>query len=854
VKLGINEELWYGDDAGEEAEKRAAKSMAARMGRIIGTKPFPVAAQRLTVLTQNPDCSMDEVVAVLESDPALSARLLRLVNSAGFALRTACTSVRHAATLVGTEKLNQIASTAAILDMYGKSGVHAAVILEHATAVGALCRYLAFHFSLPPDDLFTCGFLHDIGKLMMIETEGDEYVELIKKHSEFDTAYVVERERYGFDHALLAGHVLTAWNIPHPVPKVVAWHHHITRAYADSTLIAQMVSTLRLADAMSFAFSEPDQKLAIERLSRMEASSYMDISEAQLAAMWDEVKALTTRARAIFRGEDPPEINAPPEVIQSGKPSQQSLRAVASGRQSLRSSSEPGPSISVRPQSSLRAPSALDPGPVSIRPGAHSLRSGVSSEPQTPRQFPCVVCDAPSFAQTCAACHGYVCPMHVGGEDEWCQLCQDAYRDTGIPHVGPGLSVVLGAGLGILVAAAFFGAASAGAQQPLRLMLGPTLVMTLLGMLVGISQRWVRRWWFLRSRPNRSLDHRKTVEDLLSSAQQAPRIVEIRESDTSPEPAQVQRTTAEPVHTSEALGDARPQEIEREPDLSPAATRSAELRSGSLPPPPKATRRSSPAARGGGKRLESALPKIPAAPALPGPDILPPVLSTPPPPSNRNKLWMSKSPLTGNPEVRDSLPPSSPRPQPDAALDQQSAGAYDAAQAALAASEEPRRERSDTSGLVRASDLARDAGVTPVTHTQKGPPPPAPAASAEPEQPMPITLPSQPPPPLADEQPLTRLDGRKSSPPPASSRSERRRSAPPPASSRGDRRKSAPPVPAHAAPRTLNGIPAPVPISEAYAVSPAPGEAAAPPAADGALTPASAWTQVLESQGTADGW
>ncbi|MET0412028.1 MAG: HDOD domain-containing protein, partial [Polyangiaceae bacterium] len=729
MKLGINEELWYGDDAGEEAEKRAAKSMAARMGRIIGTKPFPIAAQRLTVLTQNPDCSMDEVVAVLESDPALSARLLRLVNSAGFALRTACTSVRHAATLVGTEKLNQIASTAAILDMYGKSGVHAAVILEHATAVGALCRYLAFHFSLPPDDLFTCGFLHDIGKLMMIETEGDEYVELIKKHSEFDTAYVVERERYGFDHALLAGHVLTAWNIPHPVPKVVAWHHHITRAYADSTLIAQMVSTLRLADAMSFAFAEPDQKLAIERLSRMEAASYMDISEAQLAAMWDEVKALTERARAIFRGEDPPEINAPPEVLQSGKPSQQSLRAVASGRQSLRASSEPAANLSVRPASpSLRVSSALDSGPVSVRPGAPSLRSGAPSEPQTPRQFPCVVCDAPSFAQTCVACHGYVCPMHVGGEDEWCQLCQDAYRDTGIPHVGPGLSVVLGAGLGILVAAAFFGAASAGAQQPLRLMLGPTLVMTLLGMLVGISQRWVRRWWFLRSRPNRSLDHRKTVEELLSLAQQSPQIVEIRESDASPDTERVQRTTAEPVHATEAFADASTRESEgesaREPDLSPAATRSAELGSASLPPPPKATRRSSPAARGGGKRLENAMPKIPAAPALPGPDILPPVLSTPPPPSNRNKLWMSKSPLTANPEGRDSLPPSSPRPQPDAAIDQQSSAAYDAAQAALAASEEPRRERiSDTSGLVRASDLARDAGVTPVTHTQQGAPP-----------------------------------------------------------------------------------------------------------------------------------
>ena len=121
MKFDIDEELWYGVSSDEQAEAQAAKSMAARMGRIVGAKPFPAAAQRLSQLTQDPNCLMDEVVSVLESDPALSARLLRLVNSVGFSLRTACTSVRHAAALVGTEKLNQVASTAAILDMYESS-------------------------------------------------------------------------------------------------------------------------------------------------------------------------------------------------------------------------------------------------------------------------------------------------------------------------------------------------------------------------------------------------------------------------------------------------------------------------------------------------------------------------------------------------------------------------------------------------------------------------------------------------------------------------------------------------------------------------------------------------------------
>jgi HD-like signal output (HDOD) protein len=494
VKVEIDEELWYGASSDEVAEAQAAKSMAARMGRIVGAKPFPAAAHRLSVITQDPNCQMDEVVQVLESDPALSARLLRLVNSVGFSLRTACTSVRHAAALVGTEKLNQVASTAAILDMYESGGDRARELLEHATVVGTLCRYLAFHFGLPPDELFTCGFLHDIGKLMLLDTEGADYLEVLGSElPDFDKTYVEERKRYGFDHALLAGHVLAAWNIPHPVPKVVAWHHHVTRAYAESTAISQMVSTLRLADAMSFALSKPDAQAEIENIARMEAASYMDISEGQLAAMWDEVRALTERARAVFRGE---KVEDQPLIVHTSRPSGASLRAVARARNSMRGPSNPAsPSLS---------------GPA--------------------RQFPCVACGAPSFAHRCSACQGYMCPRHISKEDEWCQLCQRDYEEAGIPAIRPLVSTLFGALAGGLVAAAFFGAASAGAQRPLRIMLGPTLILMLLGMLAGVGQRWVRRWWFLRNRPNRASIVPKAVEAVLGSAvQQNPQILEIEE-------------------------------------------------------------------------------------------------------------------------------------------------------------------------------------------------------------------------------------------------------------------------------------------------------------------------------------
>jgi HD-like signal output (HDOD) protein len=516
VKVEIDEELWYGVSSDDRAEGLAAKSMSARMGRIIGAKPFPAAAHRLSQITQNPSCLMDEVVSVLESDPALSARLLRLVNSVGFSLRTACTSVRHAATLVGTEKLNQVASTAAILDMYESGSEETTQLLEHATVVGTLCRYLGFHFGLPPDELFTCGFLHDIGKLMLLDSEGEEYLELLRQEDpQFDTLFVLERKHFGFDHAVLAGHVLAAWNIPHPVPKVVAWHHHVTRAYAESTEISQLVSTLRLADAMSYALEQEDKTEQIATLAKTEAASYMDISEGQLAAMWEEVRALTRRARAVFRGEKVEEL----EAMHTSRPSAASLRAVAKAKQQQ------------------QEPRILT---ASIAPPALSER---------PRQFPCVVCDAPSYAHRCSACHGYACPLHMGKEDEWCQLCQKAYKEEGIPQLRPVVSTLLGAALGVLLAAAFFGAASAGAQRPMKLLVGPTLILMLLGMLLGVGQRWVRRWWFLRTRPNRASLRPRSVEAVLDIAlKQSPEIKEVGVSFSaaSAPPAESQLSLSQP--------------------------------------------------------------------------------------------------------------------------------------------------------------------------------------------------------------------------------------------------------------------------------------------------------------------
>jgi putative nucleotidyltransferase with HDIG domain len=457
--FALDEELWFGDHDDAEAEGRAAASLAAVGARIVGAKPFPVAARRLDELTRNPSTRIEQVVNVLESDPALSARLLRLVNSAGYGLKVRVTSVRHAAVLVGTRRLNQVATTAAILDLFDGNNAHGMELLEHAAVVGSLCRYLAVHQGLPHDELFTCGFLHDIGKLMLLDAERERYAELLNEFGHApDQIHLAERKLFGFDHAVLGAHVLTAWNIPEPVPRVIAWHHAPARAMQD-TVVSAMVQTLRLADLLAYVLALPDEQQAIGLAAASEAANYLEVSDVQLAAMWSDLSALRDRSRARSHGE--PELDA---MV---------------------------PKVEV-PAQKTRA---------SLSPSQKPAKSTGRPLHEVPSHFPCSVCAKPSFGNVCAACGGHVCPSHQVGADEWCSVCAREFVRFKKSAELSSLARIGVAGLvGTTLAIALYSASRAPDAGIETLILAPVMVLALWAVVLPVAFRLWQKLAFLERR------------------------------------------------------------------------------------------------------------------------------------------------------------------------------------------------------------------------------------------------------------------------------------------------------------------------------------------------------------------
>lgn len=191
--------------------------------------PLPAVAFRVLQLAEDERASAQDLASAIASDQALTAKLLRLANSAYFAAGREITTVRDAVVLLGMSEIRRLVLTTALMGRFdGDSGVLSiASFWGHALAVGMVADVMARHTGLAtPEEAYTAGILHDIGKLVMAQ--------YAKEH--FDTAATLattrgipleraEVEVFGFSHAQLGRRLSETWRLPASLAAAIADHH-----------------------------------------------------------------------------------------------------------------------------------------------------------------------------------------------------------------------------------------------------------------------------------------------------------------------------------------------------------------------------------------------------------------------------------------------------------------------------------------------------------------------------------------------------------------------------------------------------------------------------------------------------
>jgi len=196
---------------------------------------LPPVCARLNDAVNNPRTSTLEIADLIGSDPALTARLLRLVNSSFYSFPSRIETPSQAVMIVGTAHLCDLALTTSIARLFKdvpEGIVSMASFWRHSIACGLGARLLAAYRQEPNvERYFVAGMLHDIGRLVLYQqAPGASREVLLRARGEERLLHDVEREAFGYDHAGVGAELMRLWSLPASLEEAVAFHHEPRRA------------------------------------------------------------------------------------------------------------------------------------------------------------------------------------------------------------------------------------------------------------------------------------------------------------------------------------------------------------------------------------------------------------------------------------------------------------------------------------------------------------------------------------------------------------------------------------------------------------------------------------------------
>lgn len=193
---------------------------------------FPKSVQRILELTRDINCSPKELVMVIETDPVLTMKLLRILNSAYYNFSKQITSVNQSVVYLGLNTVKNLAlSFAAMgsLPQQNAAGFDAQRYLIHSLATASLARMLCQKYSkddTDPADCYIAGLLHDFGKVVFAQFMPAEFkAALASSRTQSISLHLAEQQIIGTDHTVVGGMLVEKWQFPKSLTDNIRHHH-----------------------------------------------------------------------------------------------------------------------------------------------------------------------------------------------------------------------------------------------------------------------------------------------------------------------------------------------------------------------------------------------------------------------------------------------------------------------------------------------------------------------------------------------------------------------------------------------------------------------------------------------------
>jgi len=217
---------------------------------------LPAVANKVNMLLSDPKSSSADLAEIIEFDQSITAKILKLINSAFYSLPERVSNIQQAIALLGYKNISNIVLTLSVFDTMNnskKSSSRRRGFWIHSIATAIISERIAKEAMYrAADDIFTAGLLHDLGKVFMDVYLHEEFEKVIETAHQSDTSFFeAERLLFDVDHAMMGEWITRMWKLPIHVVAVIK-HHHQEYAQRSGYAVSSdtTIDVVRLSDIL----------------------------------------------------------------------------------------------------------------------------------------------------------------------------------------------------------------------------------------------------------------------------------------------------------------------------------------------------------------------------------------------------------------------------------------------------------------------------------------------------------------------------------------------------------------------------------------------------------------------------
>jgi HD-like signal output (HDOD) protein len=263
---------------------------------------LPEIVTKIIDVVGDPKSTARDLHEIIKNDPALSARILKVVNSAFYGLPGQISTVDRAIIMLGLSAVKNIAIAASITKLFRNRKLGgkftARDLWTHSLAVGAASRSIAKAAGYPSiEDAFLAGLIHDLGLLVARQAFGEKISEVIALCLDGKNFCQAELDTIGVTHEMLGQALTTKWKFPMSLRAVTGFHHDPTRVAEQSRVLADIVHVgdyLSSQQKHGFYLTAADQPLQEQALAGTK------LSTEQIQEVSDQLPEQLAEAETLF--------------------------------------------------------------------------------------------------------------------------------------------------------------------------------------------------------------------------------------------------------------------------------------------------------------------------------------------------------------------------------------------------------------------------------------------------------------------------------------------------------------------------------------------------------------------------